>query len=189
MDTKVYSLDQRISDRIRLEREIRGWSLSELAERSGVSRTMIHKIERADSSPTATLLARLSGAFGLTMSTLIARAEIQDGRLSRRAHQPVWKDPQSGYIRRHVSPNSDLPLELIEVELPAGADVPMPATAYAMFRQLIWVKEGALTFIEGEETHVLATGDCLELGPPTDCVFRNAGEVPCVYTVVLIKGR
>ncbi|NRP19037.1 HTH-type transcriptional regulator SutR [Ensifer adhaerens] len=189
MDTKVYSLDRRISDRIRLEREIRGWSLSELAERSGVSRTMIHKIERADSSPTATLLARLSGAFGLTMSTLIARAEIQDGRLSRRAHQPVWKDPQSGYIRRHVSPNSDLPLELIEVELPVGADVPMPAAAYAMFRQLIWVKEGALTFIEGEETHMLAPGDCLELGPPTDCIFRNGGEVPCVYAVILIKRR
>lgn len=189
MDTKVHSLDQRISARIRIEREIRGWSLSELAERSGVSRTMIHKIERADSSPTATLLARLSGAFGLTMSTLIARAEIQDGRLSRRAHQPVWKDPQSGYIRRHVSPNSDLPLELIEVELPVGADVPMPAAAYATFRQLIWVKEGALTFIEGEETHVLAAGDCLELGPPTDCFFRNGAEVPCVYAVILTKGR
>ncbi|NVD38574.1 helix-turn-helix transcriptional regulator [Ensifer sp. HO-A22] len=189
MDTKVYSLDQRISDRIRLEREIRGWSLSELAERSGVSRTMIHKIERADSSPTATLLARLSGAFGLTMSTLIARAEIQEGRLSRRALQPVWRDPQSGYIRRHVSPHSDLPLELIEVELPAGADVPMPAAAYAMFRQLIWVKNGALTFTEGEETHVLAAGDCLELGPPTDCIFRNGGEAPCVYAVILIKSR
>ncbi|MGF6176942.1 transcriptional regulator with XRE-family HTH domain [Ensifer sp. 4252] len=185
----MHSLDQRISERIRLEREIRGWSLSELAERSGVSRTMIHKIERAVSSPTATLLARLSGAFGLTMSTLIARAEIQEGRMSRREHQPAWRDPQSGYLRRHVSPNTELPLELVEVELPAGADVPMPAAAYAMLRQLIWVKEGTLTFIEGEEEHVLATGDCLELGPPKDCIFRNAGDTLCVYAVILMKGH
>lgn len=79
------NMNQRISARIRLERESRGWSLSELAERAGISRAMIHKIERGDSSPTATLLARLSGAFGISMSTLIARAEMQEGKLLRLA--------------------------------------------------------------------------------------------------------
>ncbi|OCP19021.1 MULTISPECIES: XRE family transcriptional regulator [unclassified Ensifer] len=187
MDTKVYSLDQRISDRIRLEREIRGWSLTELAERSGVSRTMIHKIERADSSPTATLLARLSGAFGLTMSTLIARAEMSQGRLSRRQDQSEWRDPQTGYLRRHVSPMSDLPLELVEIELPGGANVPIPASAYALHRRWIWVKQGILTFVEGSETHTLGEGDCLELGAPQDCVFRNVGSETCIYAVILLR--
>lgn len=187
MDTKVYSLDQRISDRIRLEREIRGWSLSELAERSGVSRTMIHKIERADSSPTATLLARLAGAFGLTMSSLIARAEMSQGRLSRREDQPVWRDPQSGYLRRHISPMSEQPLDLVEVELPAGTEVPIPAAAYAFHRRWIWVTQGSLTFVEGSETHILGEGDCLELGSPRDCVFRNASGEPCTYAVILLK--
>lgn len=187
MDNKVYSLEQRISDRIRLEREVRGWSLSELATRSGVSRTMIHKIERADSSPTATLLARLAGAFGLTMSSLIARAEMSQGRLSRRQDQPVWRDPLSGYLRRHVSPLSDQPLELVEVELPPGSDVPIPAAAYAFHRRWVWVKHGILTFVEGNETHVLGEGDCLELGSPQDCVFRNASSAPCIYAVILVK--
>lgn len=187
MNTKVDSLDQRLSERIRLEREARGWSLSELSERSGVSRAMIHKIERGDSSPTATLLARLSGAFGLTMSTLIARAELSQGRLLRRVDQPTWRDPQSGYIRRHVSPMSELPLELVEIELPAGADVPMPASAYGLHRQWIWVKRGRLTFVEGAEAHVLGEGDCLQLGPPQDCVFRNTDDEPCTYAVVLLK--
>ncbi|MCL7708626.1 helix-turn-helix transcriptional regulator, partial [Enterobacter kobei] len=76
---------------MRVERETRGWSLSELAERAGVSRAMIHKIERGESSPTATLLGRLSGALGLSMSTLIARAEMNEGRLLRFADQPVWR--------------------------------------------------------------------------------------------------
>ncbi|WP_457583228.1 helix-turn-helix domain-containing protein [Ensifer canadensis] len=187
MDNKVYSLEQRISDRIRLEREVRGLSLSELATRSGVSRTMIHKIERGDSSPTATLLARLAGAFGLTMSSLIARAEMSQGRLSRRQDQPVWRDPQSGYLRRHVSPLSDQPLDLVEVELPAGSDVSIPAAAYAFHRRWVWVKSGSLTFVEGNETHVLDEGDCLELGSPQDCVFRNASSEPCTYAVILVK--
>ena len=108
MNTIEDNLNQRISARIRIERESRGWSLNDLAERAGASRAMIHKIERGESSPTASMLGRLSGAFGISMSTLIARAEMQEGKLLRFASQPVWHDPQSHYLRRHVSPRSIL---------------------------------------------------------------------------------
>lgn len=119
MNIKLDNLNQLIGARIRIEREARHWSLSDLAERAGVSRAMVHKIERGESSPTAMLLGRLAGAFGLSMSKLIARAETQEGRLLRREDQPVWVDPESGYVRRHVSPRTDLPLDLVRIELPA----------------------------------------------------------------------
>ncbi|MGQ8707160.1 helix-turn-helix domain-containing protein [Serratia sp. TSA_198.1] len=187
MNNKLDNLNQRIGARIRIEREARHWSLSDLAERAGVSRAMVHKIERGDSSPTAMLLARLSGAFGLSMSKLIARAETQEGRLLRREDQPVWVDPESGYVRRHVSPRSDIPLDLVRVELPAGAEIPMPASVYAFKRQLIWLLSGELVFLEGENRHEMAAGDCLELGPPTDCVFKNESGEPCIYLVVVMS--
>lgn len=189
MSTKLNSLDRRIGTRIRLERESRGWSLTELAERSGVSRAMVHKIERGESSPTATLLAKLSGAFSLTMSTLVARAEMQEGRLLRKDDQPQWIDPQSGYVRRHVSPRSDLPLDLVRIELPPKAEIPMPASAYAFLRQLIWVLDGSLVFVEGGTRHDLREGDCLELGPPADCMFRNESSKPCLYAVIVLVNR
>lgn len=183
-------LNQRIGARIRLERESRGWSLTDLAARAAVSRAMIHKVERGDSSPTAQLLARLSGAFGLSMSTLIARAEIAQGRLLRADEQPTWTDPDTGYVRRHVSPRSDLPLDLVHVTLPAKQQVPMPASAYAFLRQLIWVLDGTLVFVEGPVRHRLHKGDCLELGPPADCVFVNETGRPCRYVVAaLASGR
>lgn len=181
--------DQRIAARIRIERESRGWSLADLAERAGVSRSMIHKIERSESSPTAALLGKLSGAFGLSMSRLIARAETRSGLLLRRADQPTWTDPQTGYVRRHVSPSSDLPIEVVRVELPAGAIVPMPAASYAFMRQLIWVLEGELVFVEGDLRHELRSGDCLELGPPSACAFRNEGGEPVTYAVIVLNGR
>ena len=87
------NLNQRIRARIRIERESRGWSLNDLAERAGASRAMIHKIERGESSPTASMLGRLSGAFGISMSTLIARAEMQEGKLLRFASQPPLSPP------------------------------------------------------------------------------------------------
>src|SRR3954453_17265099 len=64
-----------ISHRLRLEREARQWSLGTVAERSGVSKAMISKIERGEASPTAALLGRLSGAFGLTLSGALTFVE------------------------------------------------------------------------------------------------------------------
>src|SRR6266511_6247314 len=108
----------------RLAREL---TASALAERSGVSRAMIGKIERGEAQPTAVLLGRLSGALGMTLSELVARAENTGDLLRRAADQPVWKDPATGYQRRAVSPVTDGPLELVEVDLPAGASVSYPA--------------------------------------------------------------
>ena len=176
-----------LAARIGIERSARGWSLAQLAERSGVSKAMISKIERGEASPTAALLGRLSGAFGLTLSTLLARAEDGGSRLLRAADQPRWQDPASGYIRRQVSPRSDLPVELVRVELPAGAKVSFPASSYTFIRQLMWVLKGKLTFIEGETVHELEAGDCLLLGPPTDCTFRTRGREPCTYLVVVMR--
>lgn len=148
---------------------------------------MIHKIERGESSPTATLLGRLSGAFGISMSTLIARAEMQEGKLLRFADQPVWHDPQSHYLRRHVSPRSDLPIDLVQIELPAGSDIPMPASSYVQARQLLWLQQGELVFVEGDTRHEMKAGDCLELGPPNDCRFINETAQSCVYLVVRLN--
>lgn len=187
MNTIEDNINQRISVRIRIERESRGWSLTELAERAGVSRAMIHKIERGESSPTATLLGRLSGAFGISMSTLIARAEMQEGKLLHFADQPVWHDPQTHYLRRHVSPRSDLPIDLVQIELPPGSDIPMPASSYALARQLIWLQQGELVFVEGDTRHEMKAGDCLELGPPNDCRFINETSSHCVYLVVRLN--
>ncbi|MBA2473103.1 MAG: helix-turn-helix transcriptional regulator, partial [Pseudonocardiales bacterium] len=98
---------------------------------------MIGKVERGEAQPTAALLGRLSGALGMTLSELVARAEGDDRRLVRAADQPTWTDPDTGYRRRAVSPASGGPLELVEVDLPAGTEVSYPADAYAFIHQQI----------------------------------------------------
>ena len=138
-----------LADAVHAARLAQGLSATALAERSGVSRAMIAKVERAEAQPTAALLGRLSGALGITLSELIARAEQGDQRLARADDQPTWTDPESGYRRRAVSPPGGGLLELVEVELPAGAEVAYPADAYAFIHQQVWVLEGRLRFREG----------------------------------------
>ena len=100
MDTIVDDLSARLAQRLRLERDSRGWSLAQLAEQSGVSKATISKIERAEVSPTAVILVRLAAAFNLTLAGLMLRAEGHGERLVRADEQAVWQDPETGYLRK-----------------------------------------------------------------------------------------
>lgn len=179
----------KLAERLRVEREARGWSQGELAQRSDVSKAMISKIERGEASPTAALLGRLSGAFELTLATLLARAEGAGGRRTASADQPLWTDPGTGYLRRQVFAAGDHPVELVRVELPAGARVDLPASSYAFIRQVVWLLDGALAVEEGGRRTELAAGDSYAFGDPADSAFINPTDRPCAYLVAVARGR
>ncbi|MGV9353135.1 helix-turn-helix domain-containing protein [Streptomyces misionensis] len=195
MSNIVDPLVGRIASRIRTERERRGWTLAQLAEASGVSRAMINRIERGESSPTAVVLGKLSAAFQLSIASLLALAEDgaagaePDGGAGapRRTGTAEWQDPATGYRRRQIT-GPDFPAEVAEIRLPAGARVPYPAAAFAFVRQVVWVLDGRLTFHDGERCHDLGPGDSIELGEPAERVFANTTGAECRYAVVLARG-
>ncbi len=186
MDLKIDKVSRQLASRIRIERDARGWSLADLAERAGVSKATISKIEREEVSPTAVILVRLASAFDLTFAGLLLRAEDQ-GRVARAADQPLWRDPATGYVRRQVLSRPDHPLEVVQVELPAGQQVQLPASSYAHIRQAVWVQSGQLVITEGGQRHVLEAGDCLPFGPPSEVCFANETADPISYVVVLAR--
>src|ERR1700759_1163019 len=187
MDTIVDDTGIRLAQRLNLERDSRGWSLADLAEQSGVSKAPISKIERAEVSPTAVILVRLAAAFNLTLAGLMLRAEGHGERLVRAEEQAVWRDPETGCLRKQVFSRPDHPVEIVRVELPAGQRVTLPASSYAHIRQLVWVQSGNLVITEGGERHELASGDCLGFGSPADTTFANETNAACVYVVALAR--
>ena len=187
MSTLIDDVTSKVAARIRGERTARRWSLDDLAERSNVSKAMISKIERGEASPTAALLGRLSAAYGLTLSALLAEDEAPTRGPIRAETQAIWRDPATGYIRRQVAASATSPIELTEVELPPGAAVSFPAASYRGMAHVIWVLAGRLSFVEGGVTHELGRGDSLEFGPPTDCTYRNDRDSPSRYLVVLVR--
>ncbi|WP_264775681.1 helix-turn-helix domain-containing protein [Deinococcus aetherius] len=177
-----------IARRVRLEREARGWSQADLAERSGVSKATVSKIERGEMSPTAVLLVRLASAFDLTLAGLLLRAEGEAARVSRAADQPAWRDPATGYLRTQVFARPDHPLEIARIELPAGARVTLPAVSYTHIRQAVWVLSGELVIMEGGVWHTLGEGDCLGFGTPSEVTLANETARTCIYVVLLTRG-
>lgn len=101
---RIEAMDAKLAERLAAARAARGQTLDELAEASGVSRAMISKIERGESSPTAMVLGRLAAGLDVSLSSLFAEVEGPVEPLARADRQPVWRDPETGYIRRNVAP-------------------------------------------------------------------------------------
>ena len=181
-------VDARLGARLAELRAERGWSLGELAERSGVSRSTLSRAERAEISPTASLLNRLCGVYGRTMSQLLSEVEAEPALLVPATEQQVWEDRASGFVRRSVSPpHAGLRGELVEGRLTAGADIAYDRPPVPGLEQHIWVLEGALEVTAQEVAHHLGTGDCLRLRVWGPTRFRCTGpdDVRYVLAVVL----
>lgn len=188
------SVDERIAARVRALRGGHKLSLDSLARRSGVSRSMISRIERAESSPTAVLLERLAGALGVPLASLFETpAHGSKGPVSPLARyhdQPLWRDPGSGYLRRIVSPSGvPHPMQIVEVTFPPGKRIAFESgpRERAVYQQ-VWLLSGAMNITVGDERYKLRKGDCLamQLNKPT--TFHNPARTPARYAVVVASG-
>lgn len=188
-------IDRAIAARVHELRAARGLSLAALAARCGVSRSMISLVERGESSPTAAVLGRLAAGLGTTLAALFdppaaaaaGRARAPAGPVSRRADQPEWRDPASGYRRRNVSPPGEpQPMQLAEIVFPAGARVAFDNSLHdVVVHQQVWVLEGTLVVTVGRVRHRLDTGDCLAMRLDRPTSFHNPTRRRARYAVVV----
>ena len=180
------NLDKAIGSRLKELRIKAGLSLNELANRSGVSRAMIGRIERAQSSATAALLGKLCAALDTTLSSVVGLSDRPPERLTRKAEQPVWRDPETGYSRRHASARSVASgIEIIVVELLPDTRVSYSPWGRRAYTQQLLVLQGKLNVFVGEKRFDLSEGDCLDFDVMRPVAFENAGEVPTRYIVVV----
>lgn len=168
--------------RLRQEAQL---TLDGLAERSGVSRAMISKIERGASVPTATVLGKLAAALQISLSQLLGEFHARQPRLHRKESQTTYHDPTSGFERRSLSPVfEDGAVDLALNVLPPGESVEFPPHHTGVEEYLV-VHEGALTVLLDGRRFDVRSGDMLFY--PSDRVheFRNEGERSAVFYIVI----
>jgi transcriptional regulator with XRE-family HTH domain len=188
MEGESSPVELRLAARLHALRVERGLTLDGLAELAGVSRSMISLIERGESSPTASVLDRLAVGLGMTLAALFAEErQVDAAPLARRAEQPVWCDPETGYVRRNLSPPGYRSLlELVEIVLPAGARVTYDTGIRSpAVDQQVWMLEGSLRLTLGETVHELEPGDCLAMRLDRPTGFHNPWSGPARYLVAL----
>lgn len=178
--------EQQLAERLLALRLAAGWSLDELATRSGVSRATLSRLERAETSPTATLLSRLARAHGLPLSRLLADAEALPVRLLRAADQPRWHDQQSGFERlMRCPPLAGFATEVIEARLAPGAELAYDEPTVARLEHHLCLLEGQLRLTLQAQAFELTVGDSISFRCAGRSVFANPGAEPARYLLAM----
>lgn len=186
MGIPVADSPERLASHLRAMRGERGLTLQALAERSGVSRATLSRIENGEVSPTAETLGRMAAALAMPISRLLAPMEQGLQAVIRRADQSVWRDPDSGFTRRSVSPPSgDLRLELIEGRLEPHSRISYVGPAVAGQEHHLVLLSGSLSVTLESAPHDLRPGDCLRYRLYGASRFETRDE-GAVYLIALI---
>lgn len=181
------ALDDRIASRLKTLRSEQGWSLEVLAERSGVSRATLSRLEKAEVSPTASVLGKLCAAYRLTLTRLIAMVEPDFAPLVRRDQRQVWTDPETGFNRRLVSPPSDaLAAEVLECEIPADTRIAYDKPSKPGLEHHIVMLGGCLQMTVDGQSYRLETGDCLRYRLFGPSVFETTAGAAARYLLVML---
>jgi transcriptional regulator with XRE-family HTH domain len=175
-----------LAEELRHFRKKNQFSLEQLSEISGVSRSMISKIERCETVPSTVILSKLAEALGVTFSQLMAPAVDREIVHIPAARQPILRDEQSGFQRRCLSPV--LPgrgVDWVLNTLPAGTETGNFVAHRRGVEEYIYVLKGRLRATVGDQQVVLGEGDSLYFQADADHSFSNLGTGDCQYFLII----
>jgi transcriptional regulator with XRE-family HTH domain len=169
---------QAIGRRVRSGRTERGWTLDELAQRSGVSRRMLINIEQGATNPSIATLLRLSDALGIGLPALVAAAD--DGASAVVVHRAgdapsMWSSEAGGYAVMVAGTTPPDVTELWDWRLGPG-DVYRSEPHRAGTRELLHVLAGSVVLVVDGTEHVLRTGDSAGFDGGAEHSYRNASS-------------
>jgi len=181
-------LDERLAKRIETLRRERGLTLDEVADRSGISRATISRIERGETSPTAHVLGRLCPIFDTTMSQLLLDTEANAPSLLPLRDAMTWTDPETGFRRTSLSPPAPgYAVEVVFAELPPGAAIAYEHPLTGNPEHHIVMLSGTLAMTVEGRRHVLAPYDRLRFILSGPSAFENPGDQLATYLVIIRK--
>lgn len=179
-----------LAEELRRYRKRRDLSIEQLASLSGVSRSMISKVERCEAVPSTTILSRLAEALGVTFSRLMSAPIDREILVIPAARQPVLRDEESGFVRRCLSPV--LPgrgVDWVLNTLPPGSATGEFTAHRHGVEEYIYVLSGRLGVRIGDKSVTLERGDSLYFEADTQHAFANIGRSPCEYFLIIDSSR
>jgi transcriptional regulator with XRE-family HTH domain len=178
-----------LAGRMKEMREGRRWSLREAAERTGVSKSMLSKIERGTASPTATVLGRLAEGFEMSISQFVGgEVRRDDVVLLPREDQPIFRVPTTGFERRSLSPvtHNGGTVDFCINALPPGQSSGTFPPHHAGVEETLVVASGHLRLHLGDTVYELCAGDSVFYRAHVSHRFDNpSDQEPSIFYIVI----
>jgi transcriptional regulator with XRE-family HTH domain len=174
-----------IAGRIRDWRTGANMTLQNLADRSSVSPSTIHKIENGQSIPTITVLFKLAGGLGRRPAELL-EDDAPTATISRTApHElPIVVTDRGTRIEWLVDGLSDPIVDVWRVTYPTGFSTGSELIRDQEGEFIILCEDGELAVQVGEEHLRLVSGDSVHFKANRPFRWRNAGT-ECASAIVI----
>lgn len=178
-----------LGPRIRRLRQELGLTLEDLSSRSGVSRAMLSKVERAEKSPSLSIAVGIATGLDVSLSSLLgSQPDGAKVRIARLGERITYVDPDTGFERSVLSPAHDeTGVEILLHVIPPGQSSGILPAYTTPTEKYIIVHSGELMVEIGDETYLIQTGDTFHFELNTPYILRNAGDIVCQYYVVIIR--
>lgn len=179
MGGDVGSVVSGLGPRLRAMRTRAGWTLAALSESTGISVSTLSRLESGQRKPGLELLLPLAQAYRVPLDELVGAPEVRDPRVHPR---PKRHDGLT------VLPLTDRPggLQAFKHVLrpgPPGEREPNPRSHEGY--HWLYVLDGRLRVILGEEDLVLAAGEIVEFDTHLPHWFGNADDRPAEFLSIL----
>jgi transcriptional regulator with XRE-family HTH domain len=173
----------RVMQSLRAER---GWSLDQLALRSGVSKGVLVALEQGRSNPNLATLARIGDAFGVPVTRLV---EVPDAPVVRitgeRQARVLWHGDAGGTGTIVAATDPPWAVELWRWQLQPGdrfgGDAHAPAT-----KEMTWVESGTVTLTVADTKYQVTQGQCARFPGGLPHSYANEGPQPARMTMIVL---
>ena len=179
------SIEETVGTRIRDLRKARCFTLEQLAERAGISKSVLSKIENGKVSSPISTYTRISSALNVSLSDMFSEENGEDPALVRKGDRKPLShtDTQFGYAYYSLSP-SRLGRRMAPFLLIYPHDLPEIPTAHHSGEEFLFILKGDLEFVYGEKTLILSEGDSLYIDAQTLHGARALGGRDCEVLVI-----
>ena len=164
----------------------RGWSLDQLAARSGVSKGVLVALEQGRSNPSLGTLARVGDAFGVPVTRLVEVDEEPSVRVTATGRARIlWHGPEGGTGTIIAATDPPWAVELWQWQVQPGESFGGEAHAAAT-RELVWVRHGILTLTVAGEQYQVGPGECGRFSGGLPHGYANHSTEPVQMTMVVV---
>lgn len=179
------SVEESVGASIRGLRKARRFTLEQLAERAGVSKSVLSKIEHGKVSSPISTYSRICSALNASLADMFSEEDGEDPLVVRKPERkPLSRaGTQFGYGYYSLSPNRPggrmAPFLLIYPH-----DLPEIPTFHHGGEEFVFILKGKLEFIYGDKTLTLSEGDSLYIDAKVRHGARAIGGRDCEALVI-----
>jgi len=159
-------------------------SLDKVSKLTGVSKTMLSQIEKAESNPTITVLWKISSGLRIPLSALTSEVETKVDHIRREQLTPIDTGNEAITIYPYFPFDTKRGFELFVMEF-NGKSTFLSEGHYQQSEEYILVNEGELQLLIDRDWHVVREGEAIRFQSDAAHTYKNATNMRLSLTVTV----